>query len=110
VNVGKVLFALVALALVVASLGIDQVASSASAARHVGFGYPVHFAASDFTTVSTPPAYPQTYRINPWEVPVEANFAAFMVSWILVYLALHGAALLLRSAARAFRRKALLAV
>jgi len=82
--------------LTVASLGIDQTANSRDAAKHLGFGYPVHFAFSDFTTYYSPPSYPQTFRLNPWEIPVEGNPLAFLVSWVLVYGALLAGWLLLR--------------
>jgi branched-subunit amino acid ABC-type transport system permease component len=82
--------------LVVASLGIDQTAHSRDAAKHLGFGYPVHFAFSDFTTYYSPYGYPQTFRLNPWEIPVEGNPLAFLVSWVLVYGALLACWLFLR--------------
>jgi hypothetical protein len=68
-----------------ASLGIDQTANSPDAAKHLGFGYPVHFAFSDFTSYYSPSSYPQTFRLNPWEIPMEGNPLAFLVSWLLVY-------------------------
>ena len=82
--------------LVVASLGIDQTAHSEDAAKHLGFGYPVHFAFSDFTTYYSPFGYPQTFRLNPWEIPVETNPLAFLVSWVLVYAVLLAGWLFLR--------------
>ena len=82
--------------LVVASLGIDQTAHSEDAAKHLGFGYPVHFAFSDFTTYYSPFGYPQTFRLNPSEIPVEGNPLAFLLSWVLVYGALLACWLFLR--------------
>jgi hypothetical protein len=73
------------LVLVAANLGLERTARSRAEAAHLGFGYPLHFAESDFTSISTPPSYPQTYRLNPWEVPVAGNGLAFAVSWSLVY-------------------------
>jgi hypothetical protein len=70
---------------VVASLGIDQIAHRRDAAKHLGFGYPLHFAFSDVTAYYSPFGYPQTFRLNPWEIPVEGNPLAFLVSWVLVY-------------------------
>lgn len=89
---------LASLTLVVASLGIDQTAHNRSEARDLGFGYPVHFASSDFTSYYTSPAYPQTYKLNPWEIPVESNPLTFLASWALVYVVLLGCWLLLRKA------------
>jgi hypothetical protein len=43
-----------ALGLVVASLGIDQKAQNEAIAKHLSFGYPLHFAASDFTSYYAP--------------------------------------------------------
>jgi hypothetical protein len=76
--------------LVVASLGIGQTANNVSEARDLGFGYPLHFTSSDFTTNYTPPAYPQKYKLNPWEIPVEGNPLTFLVSWLLVYAVVLG--------------------
>jgi hypothetical protein len=75
-------------ALTLASLGIGQTARGEREAQHLGFGYPLQFAFSDFTIYYTPPPGAQTYRLNPWEVPVEGNPLAFLVSWGLVYGAL----------------------
>jgi hypothetical protein len=83
----------------VASLGIEQTAYSRHEAQDLGFGYPFHFAFSDFTTYYTPP-YPETYKLNPWEIPVEGNPPTFLASWLLVYLALLGCWLLVRNALR----------
>jgi hypothetical protein len=82
--------------LAVASLGIDQTPQSRGEAKHLGFGYPVHFAFSDFTTYYTPSSHPQTFRLNPWEIPVQGNPLAFLVSWVLVYGALLAGWLYLR--------------
>jgi len=95
-----VLLAFASLVLVVASLGIEQTAHSRSEAQDLGFGYPLHFAFSDFTTYYTPPAYPDTYKLNPWEIPVEGNPLTFFTSCLLVYVALLGCGLLLRNAFR----------
>jgi hypothetical protein len=84
--------------LTLASLGIDQTANSGDAAKDLGFGYPVHFAFSDFTTYYSPSSYPQTFRLNPWEIPIEANPLAFLVSWVLVYGVLLAGWLFLRKA------------
>ena len=92
--------AVAALGLVVASLGIDQTAQNEAAAGHLGFGYPLHFAWSDFTSVYTPPSYPQTYKLNPWEIPVSGNALTFLVSWLLVYGALVSCWVLLWNAAK----------
>src|SRR4051812_31990015 len=73
------------LALTVATLGIDQTAQSKGEAQHLCFGYPVHFAFSDFSIHYTPPPGAQTYRLNPWEVPVQSNPLAFLISWAVVY-------------------------
>jgi hypothetical protein len=83
-----VLIALVSLALMLASLGIDETAHSRNEVRHLGFGYPVHFAFSDFRSYYSSPSYPQTFKLNPWEIPVEGNLLAFMLSWTLTYGAL----------------------
>lgn len=93
-----VLLGATSLVLVVSSLGIDQTANDRAEARHLGFGYPLHFASSNFTSSYTPPAYPQTYRLNPWEIPVDGNPGALLVPWALVYGALLGCWLLLRMA------------
>jgi len=90
----------VSFVLVVASLALDQTAHSRSEAQHLGFGYPVHFASADFTIYYTPPPYAQTYRLNPWEIPVGGNPLAFLVSWLLVYAALLAGWLLVRSTFR----------
>lgn len=90
------LLGLGSLVLGVASLGIDQTANSRHAAQHLGFGYPVHFAFSDFTTYYSPSSYPQTFRLNPWEIPMEGNPLAFLVSWVLVYGVLLASWLFLR--------------
>jgi hypothetical protein len=92
-----VVLGLTALGLVVASLGIGQTAQSEAAARHLGFGYPLHFAWSDFTSYYTPPSYPQTYNLNPWEIPVGGNLLTFLVSWLATYGALLACWLLLRN-------------
>jgi hypothetical protein len=91
------LLTLASFVLAIASLGIDQTATSRDAAKHLGFGYPVHFAFSDFTTYYSP-SDAQTFRLNPWEIPVEASLLGFVVSWLLVYCALLAASLLLRKA------------
>jgi hypothetical protein len=62
----------------------------------LGFGYPLHFVSSDFTSVYTPTSYPSSFRLNPWEVPVEGNLGAFVIDWAIVYTALIGTFLLLR--------------
>jgi len=82
--------------LAVASLGINQTANSRDAAKHLGFGYPVHFVFSDFTTYDSPSSYPETFRLSPWEIPVEGNPLAFVVSWLLVYSVLLAGWLFLR--------------
>jgi hypothetical protein len=87
---------LISFGLVFASLGIDQTANSRSDARHLGFGYPVHFAFSDFTAIYSPPSYPQVFKLNPWEIPVRGSPLAFVVSWLLVYGALLASWLLTR--------------
>lgn len=86
----------IAFALVIASLGIDQTAHNATEARHLGFGYPLHFATSNFACVYTPRSWPQTYNLNPWEIPVHGNPITFFVSWLLVYGALLACWLLIR--------------
>ena len=91
---------LIALGLVVASLGIEQTAQNGAAARHLGFGYPLHFAESDFTSLYTPPSYPQTYNLNPWEIPVDGNPLAFFVSWLLAYGTLVSCWVLLKNVVR----------
>jgi len=92
----RLVFAVASCGLVVASLGIDQPATSAGAARHLGFGYPLHFVSSDFTSVYTPPSYPSSFRLNPWEVPIQGNLGAFVIDWAMVYTAIIGSFLLLR--------------
>jgi len=94
------LLGLASFGLTVASLGIDQTAQSGHEARHLGFGYPVHFAFSDFTSYSSPSSYPQTFRLNPWEIPVEGNPLAFLVSWVLIYGGLLGCWLVARGTLR----------
>ena len=94
-----------ALGLVAASLGIDQRAQNEAAARHLGFGYPLHFAESDLASHYTPPSYPQTYKLNPWEIPVDGNPLAFLVSWLLVYGALVGCWVLLQNVIRQALRR-----
>jgi hypothetical protein len=49
------LFGFGSFVLAVASLGIDQ---TRIAAKHLGFGYPVHFAYSDFATYYSQLGYP----------------------------------------------------
>jgi hypothetical protein len=95
---GRILLALASFVLVVASLGIDQTAHSRSEARHLGFGYPLHFASSDFASYYSPPSYPHTFTLNPWEIPVSGNPLAFLVSWVLVYGALFALWRLVRAA------------
>ncbi len=97
--VRTLLLVLASVVLVVASLGIDQTAHNRSEARDLGFGYPVHFAVADFTNHSgpPPPGYPQTYKLNPWEVPVEGSAFALLASCLLVYAALLGCWLLARN-------------
>jgi hypothetical protein len=95
-----------ALGLVFASLGIGQRAQNEAAARHLSFGYPLHFAESDFTSYYTPPSYPQTYKLNPWEIPVDGNPLAFVVSWLLVYGALVSCWILLQNVIRQALRRA----
>ena len=77
----RLLLGLASLVLVVASLGIDQTASSRGDARHLGFGYPLHFVSSDFTIHYGLSAHPQTVKLNPWENPVQGNPVAFLASW-----------------------------
>ena len=89
--------------LTAASLGIDQRAQSRDAAKHLGFGYPLHFAFSDFTIYYSPSNSPQTFRLNPWEIPVETNPFAFLLSWVLVYGALLACWLFLGKALRRLR-------
>lgn len=86
--------------LVVASLGIDRTAYSAGDARHLGFGYPVHFAFSDFTSYYSPWSYPQTFKLNPWEIPVEVNPLGLLISWVLIYAGLLGCWLVVRKMLR----------
>jgi hypothetical protein len=81
-----------------ASLRIDQTANSSDAPKDLGFGYPVRFAFSDFTTYYSPASYPHTFRLNPWEIPAEGNPLAFLVSWVLVYGVLLAGWLFLRKA------------
>jgi hypothetical protein len=56
----------------------------------------VHFAFSDFTIYYSPLSNAQTFRLNPWEIPVETNPLAFLVSWVLAYGALLAGWLFLR--------------
>ncbi len=101
------LLGIVSLALIVASLGIGQTAHNRSEAQDLGFGYPLHFAFSDFTTSYSPPAKPQTYNLNPWEIPMGGNPLAFLTSWVLTYGAVLGCWLLLANTFRsALRRRA----
>jgi hypothetical protein len=95
---------LLSLCLVVASLGIEQTANSRNQAGDLGFGYPLHFAFSDFTDYYTP-GYPQTFSLNPWEVPAEANPLTFLISWLLVYGVLFACWVVLRSALLSVRRR-----
>lgn len=105
--VRTLLLAFLSLLLVVASLGIEQTAHNRSEAQDLGFGYPLHFAFSDFTTYSSPQGYPQTYNLNPWEIPMEENALTFLISWVLTYAALLGCWLLAAKALRrSFRRRA----
>jgi hypothetical protein len=69
----RLLIAAASFVLVIATLGIDQTATTTDAAQHLGFGYPLHFASSDFTSKYSPPTYPQTLRLNPWEIPVNGT-------------------------------------
>jgi hypothetical protein len=95
-----VVLGLVSFCLAVASLGIDRTAYSRSEAQHLGFGYPVHFAFSDFASHYSPSSYPQTFRLNPWETPVAANPIGFLISWVLIYGALLACWLALRKTLR----------
>jgi hypothetical protein len=52
----------------------------------------------------SPPAYPQTFRLNPLEIPVETNPLTFLVSWLSFYALLLACWLLARSTLRTFRR------
>jgi hypothetical protein len=88
------LLGLASFGLTVASLGIDQTAQSEREAQHLGFGYPLHFVFSDFSIYYTPPPGAQSYSLNPWEVPVQGNPLAFLISWVLVYGVLLGSWLL----------------
>jgi hypothetical protein len=98
----RLLLAIASFGLVIASLGIDQTATTTDEARHLGFGYPLHFASSDFTSTYGPLTYPeQTFRLNPWEVPVNGNVGAFVVDWAAVSLALLGVALALHGSCTA---------
>ncbi len=84
--------------LVIATLRIDQTATTTTAARHLGFGYPLHLASSDFTSKYGPLTYPQeTFRLNPWEIPVTGNVGAFVIDWAAVYVVLLGVALVLHA-------------
>ena len=89
------ILAFASFALVVLSLAIKQTAHSHIDAQDLGFGYPLHFAYSDFTSVYDPPGYPQTYNLNPWEIPMEGNPLTFLISWLLVYSAFLGVWLVL---------------
>jgi hypothetical protein len=107
----RLLLGVVSFGLVIASLGIDQTATSTDKARHLGFGYPLHFASSDFTSTYGPLIYPQeTFRLNPWEVPVSGDVGAFVLDWGAVYAVLIVLTLALRgcvtSSARLIRHEA----
>jgi hypothetical protein len=94
----RLLIAAASFVLVIATLGIDQKATTTAEARHLGFGYPLHFASSDFTSKYGPLTYPQeTFRLNPWEIPVNENVGAFVIDWAAVYVVLLGVALVLRA-------------
>jgi hypothetical protein len=93
--VRTVVLGIVSLALLLASLDIDQVADSSSAARHLGFGYPVHFVYANFMNSYANAGYPQTFNLNPWEVPVDLKPGAFLISWLLTYGVLFAASLLI---------------
>jgi hypothetical protein len=70
----------VALFLVVASLVIPRTASSRGDAKSIGFGYPLAFVAVD-ETVWSPPAYPQTYRFDPWDDIFDVDGPRFVLDW-----------------------------
>lgn len=71
-----------ALALVPATLATPRTAQSRADAAHLGFGYPISFVTVD-ERVWNPPAYPQTYRFDPWHDVARWNGWLF-VDWVLV--------------------------
>ena len=52
----------------------------------------------DFAIDYTPSRDPQTFKLNPWEVPVEANLFTFLLSWLIGYALLLGCSLVARNA------------
>jgi hypothetical protein len=76
------LVAVLALAIVIATLAVPRAAHSRAGATHLGFGYPISFVKVD-ETVWNPPGYPETYRFDPWEDIARWNGRLF-VDWALV--------------------------
>jgi hypothetical protein len=87
---------------VLASAAIPETAGSRAAAANFGFGYPFHFLYGDLT-LYTPRGYPETFALNPWEVPTTLRPAPFLVSWAGVALALLALARLTRFVIRRAR-------
>jgi hypothetical protein len=98
------LFAVVALGIVVVTLALPSTANSRDEAVHLGFGYPLSFVWVDETALWNPPGYPQTYLFNPWEDPSShGNGWRFIADWLLVTAALWTPIWLLRRGLTSWR-------
>ena len=98
------LFAVVALGIVVVTLALPSTANSRDEAAHLGFGYPLSFVWVDEAALWHAQDYPQTYLFNPWEHPSSGgNGWRFIADWLLVTAALWTPIWLLRRALTSWR-------
>jgi hypothetical protein len=83
-----------ALVMVLATLAIPVRADSRAEARHLRFGYPLHFVEGDVSQFWS--GRPYTSPFNPWEDMGHVLAAAFLLDWAIVTVALAAPFLLVR--------------